>query len=136
MLDAELHAQGWQREASTDVLVAPVDRVVARIQGPSGYVIADVDGVLAGVGLVVCQHDWAGVFCMATDQLMRRRGIARAGDARSRIAIVTCQVSGRAFRSSSPVRSPEVARSHTRRGRRSLRRRPQPPRQAGIGAVR
>jgi ribosomal protein S18 acetylase RimI-like enzyme len=120
MLDAELHNQGWQRDAPVDVLVAPVDQVVAsltlepdvdvvvdsspstgwldawanieqradasetarqvlaRIQAPAGYVIADIEGVRAGVGLVVCQHGWAGVFCMATDPLMRRRGIARS----------------------------------------------------------
>jgi ribosomal protein S18 acetylase RimI-like enzyme len=120
MLDAELDNQGWQRDAPTDVLVAPVDQVIAslalepdvdvvvdsspstgwldawtgieqradasetvrqvlaRIQAPTGYVIADVDGVRAGVGLIVCQHGWAGVFCMATDPLMRRRGVARS----------------------------------------------------------
>ncbi len=118
MLDAELHNQGWQRDAPTDVLVAPVDEVIAtlalepdvdvvvdsspstgwldawtdieqradasetarhvlaRIQASTGYVIADVEGVRAGVGLVVCQRGWAGVFCMATDPPMRRRGVA------------------------------------------------------------
>jgi hypothetical protein len=39
-------------------------------------VIADVEGVRAGVGLIVCQRGWAGVFCMVTDPLMRRRGVA------------------------------------------------------------
>jgi hypothetical protein len=104
MLDAELHNQGWQREALTDVLVAPADEVIAslalepevdlvadsspstgwldawtgieqradasetarhvlaRIRAATGYVIADVEGVRAGVGLIVCQRGWAGVF--------------------------------------------------------------------------
>ena len=31
-----------------------------------------------GVGLAVCEHGWAGLFCMATDPRLRRRGIARA----------------------------------------------------------
>lgn len=31
-----------------------------------------------GVGLAVCERDWAGLFCMATDPEVRRRGVARA----------------------------------------------------------
>lgn len=120
MLDTELHSRGWQRDAVTDVLLAPVTQVItsvalerdvdvmvdsspntgwldawasieqradasetarqvlARIQAPTGYVMAHVEGVPAGVGLIVYQHAWAGVFCMATDPLMQRRGVARS----------------------------------------------------------
>jgi N-acetylglutamate synthase len=55
-----------------------VRQILARIQAPTGYVIAHIEGVLAGVGLVVYQHAWAGLFCMATDPPMRRRGVARS----------------------------------------------------------
>ena len=48
--------------------------VLARIEPPTAYALAE-DG--AGVGLVVCERGWAGLFCMATAVSARRRGIAR-----------------------------------------------------------
>jgi ribosomal protein S18 acetylase RimI-like enzyme len=47
--------------------------VLARIEPPTAY--ARVPGDL-GVGLAVCERDWAGLFCVATAASARRRGIA------------------------------------------------------------
>ena len=53
-------------------------RVLQRIPSPAGFAIARFEGRPAGVGIAVCEGGWSGVFCMATDPVMRRRGIARA----------------------------------------------------------
>ena len=53
-------------------------RVLRRIPSPAGFAIARVEGQPAGVGLAVCKRGWSGVFCMATDPLVRRCGVARA----------------------------------------------------------
>jgi N-acetylglutamate synthase len=53
-------------------------RVLRRIPAPAGFAIARVEGRAAGVGVAVCEAGWSGVFCMATDPAMRRRGVARA----------------------------------------------------------
>lgn len=65
-LDAELEARGWNAH------------VLRRIPSPAGFAIARVEGRPAGVGIAVCEGGWSGVFCMATDPAMRRRGVARA----------------------------------------------------------
>jgi ribosomal protein S18 acetylase RimI-like enzyme len=52
--------------------------VLARIQPRVGYATAAVGGTPVGVGFCVCERGWSGVFCMATAQAVRRRGIARA----------------------------------------------------------
>jgi ribosomal protein S18 acetylase RimI-like enzyme len=53
-------------------------RVLRRIPSPAAFAIARLEGRSAGVGIAVCAGGWSGVFCMATDPAMRRRGIARA----------------------------------------------------------
>jgi N-acetylglutamate synthase len=52
--------------------------VLKRVPSPSGFAVAHVDGRAAGVGLAVCEGSWSGVFCMAVDPSLRRRGGARA----------------------------------------------------------
>jgi ribosomal protein S18 acetylase RimI-like enzyme len=49
--------------------------VLARIEPETGYALA-AGG--AGVGLAVCERGWAGLFCVATAERARRRGVARA----------------------------------------------------------
>jgi ribosomal protein S18 acetylase RimI-like enzyme len=52
--------------------------VLRLIPSPAGFAIAHVEGRAAGVGIAVCKSGWSGVFCMATDPAVRRRGVARA----------------------------------------------------------
>jgi N-acetylglutamate synthase len=52
--------------------------VLARIRPRVGYATAVVGGTPVGVGFCVCERGWSGVFCMATAEAVRRRGIARA----------------------------------------------------------
>jgi N-acetylglutamate synthase len=52
--------------------------VLQRIPSPAGFAIAHIEGRPAGVGIAVCQSGWSGVYCMATDPAVRRRGVARA----------------------------------------------------------
>jgi N-acetylglutamate synthase len=49
--------------------------VLTRIEPPTGYALA-LEGL--GVGLAVCERGWAGLFCVATAEHARRRGVARA----------------------------------------------------------
>jgi ribosomal protein S18 acetylase RimI-like enzyme len=64
-------------EARPDT-VATNRLVLARIGPPAGYVTATRDGGMVGVGMVVVERGWAGVFCMATRPEDRRRGVATA----------------------------------------------------------
>jgi len=118
-LDGELAARGYQRQAPTLVLTAPLSRVLhgqeatsvgvtvtetltprwqaawtavegradatatgqlvlSRIGPQAGYVTAtgEGDAGVLGVGMLVVERGWAGVFCMATRPQARRRGIA------------------------------------------------------------
>jgi len=52
--------------------------VLARIGPPAGYLTATRDGEVLGVGMLVVERGWAGVFCMATRPADRRRGVATA----------------------------------------------------------
>jgi GNAT superfamily N-acetyltransferase len=52
--------------------------VLARIGPPAGFAAAARDGEVVGVGLVVAERGWAGLFCMATRPGDRRRGVATA----------------------------------------------------------
>jgi ribosomal protein S18 acetylase RimI-like enzyme len=52
--------------------------ILARIGPPAGYVTATHDGDVVGVGMLVVERGWAGVFCMATRPQARRRGVATA----------------------------------------------------------
>jgi GNAT superfamily N-acetyltransferase len=54
--------------------------VLSRIGPLAGYVTAtrEGDAGVLGVGLLVVERGWAGVFCMATRPQARRRGIAAA----------------------------------------------------------
>lgn len=52
--------------------------VLARIDPPAGYLTATRDGEVLGVGMLVVERGWAGVFCMATRPADRRRGVATA----------------------------------------------------------
>jgi N-acetylglutamate synthase len=54
--------------------------VLARIGPQAGYVMATGgrDADVLGVGMLVVERGWAGVFCMATRLQARRRGIATA----------------------------------------------------------
>jgi N-acetylglutamate synthase len=53
--------------------------VLARIGPPAGFLAATHrDGEVVGVGLVVVERGWAGLFCMATRPEDRRRGVASA----------------------------------------------------------
>jgi N-acetylglutamate synthase len=52
--------------------------VLARIGPPAGFLAATRDGEVVGVGLVVVERGWAGLFCMATRPEDRRRGVASA----------------------------------------------------------
>jgi N-acetylglutamate synthase len=52
--------------------------VLATIGPPAGFLAATRDGEVVGVGLVVAERGWAGLFCMATRPEDRRRGVASA----------------------------------------------------------
>ena len=52
--------------------------VFARIGPQAGYLTATHDNDVLGVGMLVVERDWAGVFCMATRPADRRRGVATA----------------------------------------------------------
>jgi N-acetylglutamate synthase len=52
--------------------------VLARIGPQAGYLTATHATQVLGVGMVVVERGWAGVFCMATRPQHRRRGIATA----------------------------------------------------------
>lgn len=52
--------------------------VISRIAAPAAYLSAHQDGRPVGIGLVVADTGWAGVFCMATHPGHRRRGVAAA----------------------------------------------------------
>jgi GNAT superfamily N-acetyltransferase len=52
--------------------------VLQRIPPPAGFAVAHLEGRPAGVGIAVCKRGWLGVFCMAVDPAVRRRGVARA----------------------------------------------------------
>jgi ribosomal protein S18 acetylase RimI-like enzyme len=53
-------------------------QVLARIGPQAGYLTAAQDGDVVGVGMVVVERGWAGVFCLATRPADRRRGVASA----------------------------------------------------------
>jgi ribosomal protein S18 acetylase RimI-like enzyme len=71
-LDAWIAAEGRADARETYM------HVLQRIPPPAGFALAHVEGRPAGVGLAVCERDWSGVFCMAVDPSLRRRGVARA----------------------------------------------------------
>jgi N-acetylglutamate synthase len=50
--------------------------ILARIGSPAGYLTATQDHEVLGVGMLVVERGWAGVFCMATRPADRRRGVA------------------------------------------------------------
>jgi GNAT superfamily N-acetyltransferase len=52
--------------------------VFARIGPQAGYLTATHDRDVIGVGMLVIERGWAGVFCMATRPAYRRRGVATA----------------------------------------------------------
>jgi ribosomal protein S18 acetylase RimI-like enzyme len=52
--------------------------VLARIGPRAGYLTATHDNDVLGVGMVVVDRGWAGLFCMATRPQDRRRGVATA----------------------------------------------------------
>ncbi len=52
--------------------------LLKRIPGRTGYALAEVGGQPAGVGLLVSDGPWAGVFSMLTLRAFRRRGCGRA----------------------------------------------------------
>jgi ribosomal protein S18 acetylase RimI-like enzyme len=64
-------------EARPDA-AATNQQVLARISPPAGYLTATHDTQMLGVGLLVLERGWAGLFCMATRAQDRRRGIATA----------------------------------------------------------
>jgi N-acetylglutamate synthase len=64
-------------EARPDA-AATNQEVLARISPPAGYLTASHDRDVVGVGMLVVERSWAGVFCMATRPQNRRRGVATA----------------------------------------------------------
>ncbi|MEU8615902.1 GNAT family N-acetyltransferase [Actinoplanes sp. NPDC048791] len=52
------------------------ERVLARVPSPAAFVLIRLDGRDAAIGMFVADGDRAGVFCMATRQEYRRRGLA------------------------------------------------------------
>lgn len=54
------------------------EEVISRIASPAAYLSLHQDGRPVGIGLVVADTGWAGVFCMATHPGHRRRGVAAA----------------------------------------------------------
>jgi GNAT superfamily N-acetyltransferase len=52
--------------------------VLSRIGPRTGYLTATRDSDVVGVGMLVVERGWAGVFCMATRPEERRRGVATA----------------------------------------------------------
>jgi N-acetylglutamate synthase len=64
-------------EARPDA-AATNQQVLARIGPPAGYLTATRDREVVGVGMVVVERGWAGVFCMATRPRDRRHGVATA----------------------------------------------------------
>jgi N-acetylglutamate synthase len=52
--------------------------VLARIGPQAGYLTATHHSDVLGVGMLVVERGWAGVFCMATRPQDRRRGVATA----------------------------------------------------------
>jgi ribosomal protein S18 acetylase RimI-like enzyme len=60
-------------------LAARVRRgILQRIGSRTAYVLADLDGETAGIGLGVCERGRVGVFNMLTHPACRRQGIASA----------------------------------------------------------
>ncbi|MGW4944602.1 GNAT family N-acetyltransferase [Actinoplanes sp. NPDC004185] len=55
---------------------AVAERVLARVPSPAAFVLIRVDGRDAAIGMLVADGERAGVFCMATRQEYRRRGLA------------------------------------------------------------
>jgi GNAT superfamily N-acetyltransferase len=55
---------------------AVAERVLARVPSPAAFVLLRLDGRDAAIGMFVADGDRAGVFCMATRQEYRRRGLA------------------------------------------------------------
>jgi N-acetylglutamate synthase len=64
-------------EARPDA-AATTQLVLARIGPQGGYLTATHDRDVLGVGMLVVERGWAGVFCMATRPQDRRRGVATA----------------------------------------------------------
>jgi GNAT superfamily N-acetyltransferase len=64
-------------EARPDA-AATNQQILARIGPQAGYLTAIHDRDVVGVGMVVVERGWAGVFCMATRPADRRRGVATA----------------------------------------------------------
>ena len=54
------------------------ERVVSRLALPAAYLSARDADRTAGIGLVVAESAWAGIFCMNTHPDFRRRGVASA----------------------------------------------------------
>jgi ribosomal protein S18 acetylase RimI-like enzyme len=64
-------------EARPDA-AATNQQILARIGPQAGYLTAIHDRDVVGVGMVVVERGWAGVFCMATRPADRRRRVANA----------------------------------------------------------
>jgi N-acetylglutamate synthase len=55
---------------------AVAERVLARVPSPAAFVQVQMDGRDAAIGMFVADGERAGVFCMATREDYRRRGLA------------------------------------------------------------
>ena len=50
--------------------------IIKRIRARSGFALATLDGEPVALGLGVVNQGWLGIYCMATDERVRRRGVA------------------------------------------------------------
>lgn len=50
--------------------------IIKRIRTRSGFALATLDGEPVALGLGVVNQGWLGIYCMATDARVRRRGVA------------------------------------------------------------
>lgn len=72
--DAWLNA--WHAVTTRDV--SAERDLLCRVESPSAYAYAEVDGEVVAVGRAVAENGWAGVFGMATLPHARGQGAARA----------------------------------------------------------
>ncbi|GAA2802498.1 GNAT family N-acetyltransferase [Saccharopolyspora taberi] len=72
-LEADPH-ESWF--AACAAVGQPVEPGLDAMAGPAGFAVAVEDGVAAGVGLFAVSGSWCGVYCMATAESRRRRGVA------------------------------------------------------------
>jgi N-acetylglutamate synthase len=69
---------GWTAIEGRPDAAATGQLVLARIGPQAGYMTATNDSDALGVGMLVVERGWAGVFCMAIRPEARRRGVATA----------------------------------------------------------